>query len=81
MVKNPVLQERMKLMLRRLLSRAVRQFAAGYIIVGIPTDNAPRIVSNLQNQSDIYDVLEFLVKDYRTGKVDHGTFNPESEED
>ncbi len=63
---DPRLQAEMSRLLRDVMRQLSPRFNAGFILIGIPTDNTPRVVHNLENQADAYVVMEQLVKGYRT---------------
>lgn len=64
---DPQQQAVMSRLLRNLMAAAQRVAGScGFILIGIPPDGCPRVVSNLEKVADTYRVLAQLVKDRET---------------
>ena len=68
MARDPVQQASVSRLLRDIIGQVAPKFpSCAFIIVGIPPDQSPRVVHNLEEESEAYRVFEHLIKTYREG--------------
>lgn len=66
---DPKQQAQISRLLRDVLGQVAPKFpACAFILVGIPPDRTPRVVHNLEEEGDAYDVMDFLVRTYRANE-------------
>ena len=70
---DPKQQESMSRLLRDVLAQLAPKFpSCGFILIGIPPDRAPRVTHNLAEADSAHRIMEYLVKEYQAGNVEHG---------